>query len=73
MQGPEIRYGVRISRLDDEGRILIEQTWREHPGTGNNPYRLTHPKHPKRRFRHIHRDNDEEIAETVRQALQGAL
>ena len=68
----EMRYGVRISGLDGRDIILVEQTCREHPGTGNNPYVLPHPD-GKRYFKHVHRDADNELAMAVRAGLSGKL
>ena len=64
----EGRYGARISGLDGGDIILIEQTSREHPGTGNNPYTIDRDK-----LRHVRRENDAEIALAVREALKGQL
>ena len=69
----EIRYGVRISGLDGGDTVLVEQTWREHPGSGNNRFTLNHPPDGKRFFRHVKFDDDAGIAEAVRDALKGQL
>ena len=69
----ERRYGARISGLDGGNTILIQQTSRVHPGTGNNPYTLYHDEQGSPIERHVRLDNDAEIAQAVREALKGEL
>ena len=69
----ERRYGARISGLAGENTILVEQTSRIHPGTGNNPHTIDHDAQGRIIVRHVHRDNDAEVAQAVRDALTGNL
>ena len=69
----ELRYGVRISGLGGGNTILIEQTSREHPGTGSNPHTLDRDEQGRLIQRHVRLDNDAEIAQAVREALEGRL
>ena len=70
----ERRYGARVSPLGRDGIILVEQTSRLHPGTGNNPYTIDHhPDDGRSITRHVHLDQDHEIAGAVRDALLGRL
>ena len=67
------RYGARVALLDHE-TILVQQTSREHPVTGNNPHALDHvPGTDKVISRHVHWANVEELSRAVRDALYGRL
>ena len=67
------RYGVRISPLSGEDIILVEQTSRLHPWTGNNPYTIDHDEDGRIICRHVDLNDDYAIAEAVRSALLGSL
>lgn len=69
----ERRYGTRISPLAGENTILISQTSRAHPRTGNNPYTLDHDEQGNLIERHVRLDDDAEMAQAVRDALMGEL
>ena len=69
----ERRYGARISALDGGDVILVEQTSRLHPGTGNNRYTIDHRPDGRLITRHVHLNDDNQIAEAIRDALLGRL
>ena len=69
----ERRHGARISPLGGGNTILVEQTSRLHPGSGNNPYTIDHDDKQSPITRHVRLDNDQEIAQAIRDALLGDL
>ena len=66
-------YGARVSRPGGESTILIEQTSREHPGTGNNPYTIDQDDEGRNISRFVDFDNDGDIAQGIRDAVRGVL
>ena len=66
-------FGARVSRPGSEGTILVEQTSREHPGTGNNPYTIDQNEEGRNISRFVDFDNDAGIAQAIRDAVQGIL
>lgn len=69
----ERRYGARISPLGGDGTILVEQTSRLHPGTGNNRHTIDHNADGKPIARHVHIGDTQGIAQAIRDALHGRL
>jgi hypothetical protein len=65
----ERRYGARVSPLSGHDVILVEQTSRLHPGTGNNRYTIDHHPDQRPNARHVRLDDDQ----AIRDALLGQL
>ena len=67
------RVGLRKNAAGEPQVIQVEQTIRRRPQIQNSPYVIDHDEMGKKIERFVNFDDDQAIAEAVRDACQGQL